>query len=328
MGDLRTGFSDAFGREGAGDRPVVSVTIVLYNSEDHLRGCLDGIRADLQEGYAELIAVDNASPDDSARVVSREIPFATIIRSPVNRGFAAGCNLAWPRLRGRYWLLLNPDVLMAPGTVRALARWMDANPAVGAASPWLRDPATGDVRYPGQVFPSISRTVVELLRLHRLLPALVRGSFLQGAYVTGSQLAQGGPRPDWVPGAAMIVRREAVVSAGTLCDEFFLYGEDVEWCWRIRNHGWQIATCPDIFVTHYESASSRRTWRDDAVTPRIVAGFLASCQAMRGRRYARMFGLVTTLALAIESVHPRRSPELRRRYRSLRRVWWEALGDV
>ena len=304
--------------------PDVSVTLVLYNSDDHLRACLGALEGALSSGRAELVVVDNASPDSSAAIVQAAAPQARLISSAVNRGFAGACNLAWKSVTARYWLLLNPDVVLDPGTLEELSRWMDEHPDVAIASPWIRDGDTGERAYPGRAFPSIARTLIELLRLHLLLPAQRRGDFLQGSYVRpGAPVAAA---PDWVPGAVMLVRSVAVAAVGPLDESFFLYGEDLEWCWRMRSSGWRISICPDATATHYSSASSRRTWPEDEVAGRIAAGLAAACGKMRGSRYARVYALVTVLALSLEAWHPRRSPTQRRAAASARQAWLRTLG--
>ncbi len=86
---------------------------------------------------AELLVVDNASPDDSVQIAKRACPEATVIQATENRFFAGGCNLAWPYVRGDYWLLLNPDVTVPAGGLRNLVAWMDEHPETGAATPNL-----------------------------------------------------------------------------------------------------------------------------------------------------------------------------------------------
>jgi GT2 family glycosyltransferase len=299
--------------------PDVSVTVVLYNSDDHLRACLAALDGELRTGFAELIAVDNASPDDSARITVEAVPRVTLIRSPVNRGFAGACNLAWPSVGGRYWLLLNPDVTLDPGTLEELVRWMDEHPSVAVSSPWFRQATRGELAYPGRAFPSISRSLIELLRLHLLLPAGVRGGLLQGPYVKSATTTT--TPPDWVPGAAMMLRSQAVEQVGLLDEAFFLYGEDLEWCWRARSSGWGIATCPTAAATHHTSASGRRTWTEEEIDGRIAAGIAQACRKVRGRLYARVYALLTVFALSLEAWHPGRPSEARRRYVTVRGAW-------
>jgi N-acetylglucosaminyl-diphospho-decaprenol L-rhamnosyltransferase len=309
-----------------GGPPDVSVTLVLYNSDDHLRACLGALEGALRSGRAELVLVDNASPDPSATVALAAAPQARLISSAVNRGFAGACNLAWPSVSGRYWLLLNPDVVLDPGALEELARWMDQHPDVAIVSPWLRAGSSGEPVYPGRAFPSVSRGLIECLRLHLLLPAHRRGELLQGSYVN-----PGVPVPadsDWVPGAAMMVRRTAIDAVGLLDESFFLYGEDLDWCWRMRSAGWRIATCPAALATHHASASSRRTWPEDEVARRIAAGVAEACRKVRGTRYARAYALVTVLALSLEAWHPGRSPEHRRGAASARRAWSRTLRNL
>lgn len=288
-------------------RPGLSATVVVYNSDDYLRRCLSSIRDAVLEGLAELIVVDNASPDQSARIVREEFPEATLVRSEVNRGFAGGCNLAWPRVRGRYWFLLNPDVVVPRGGLRQLVEWMDAHPEIGAASPELVD-RHGNLACVGRRFQSVSRTLLEISRVHLLLPARVRSEIFLGSY----RRSQGDHLDvDFVPGAAMIVRREAVEAAGLLSESVPMYGEDTEWCWRIRRAGWRIGVCGALRFQHDEGQSAIRTWGEMERTTRMWHGIYASCARMRGAAYCRLLIVANALAFAIEAHHPRRTREER-----------------
>ena len=302
--------------------PTVSVTIVLHNSEHELRGCLAAIRPDLQSGFAELIAVDNASPDDSAGEVARALPAAKIIRSARNLGFAAGANLAWPHVRGRYWLLLNPDTELDEGGIEKLAAWMDANPQLGAASAELAGQLGDELPSTGRALPSPWRPLLEASRLHLLLPRRARGGILRGAYWSGGDQLDAG----WVPATALMARREAIESVGLLDDRFFLYGEDIEWCWRMRQSGWSVGVCSTVRALHREGASALRTFDEGAVRQRMVEGEVDAVRKVRGDRYARMYARATALALGIESRHPGRSAERRRSARSAAHAWHRAGG--
>lgn len=303
--------------------PTVSITIVIHNSARWLAACLESIRDDLASGFAELLVVDNASPDDSMAIVAREWPQARSIDAGGNRGFAGGCNLAWPSVRGRYWLLLNPDVVVPEGGLRRLVEWMDREGEIGAASPELIDEA-GRRRSVGQRAPSVGLVLMEMLRLHRLLPAAVRGRLLRGAYWRAGD--QHGV--DWTPGTALLVRREAVEGAGLLSEAFFMYGEDIEWCWRIRQAGWRIGVCGSVAFRHFEGGSSARTWGREATLARMAAGTVSACRAIRGARYARAYAAAQAAALALESWLPHRSTEQRARARALARAFRRAAaGD-
>jgi GT2 family glycosyltransferase len=302
--------------------PTVSVTIVLHNSERELERCLEAIRPEVESGFAELIGVDNASPDDSAGAVASALPEARIICSSENLGFAAGANLAWPHVRGRYWLLLNPGTEPDEGGIEKLAAWMDANPQLGAASAELAGQLGDKPPSTGRALPSPWRPLLEASRLHLLLPRRARGGILRGAYWSGGDQLDAG----WVPATVLMARREAIESVGLLDDRFFLYGEDIEWCWRMRQGGWSIGVCSTVRAWHREGASVLRTFDEEAVCQRMVEGEVDAVRKVRGDRYARMYARATALALGIESRHPGRSAERRRSAGSAARAWHRAGG--
>ncbi len=297
-------------------QPVVSVTVVAYNSDDCIRRCLLSVQDVVDKGFAELIVVDNDSPDRSARIVTEEFPEAKLVRSGINRGFAGGCNLAWPFVRGRYWLLLNPDVVVPARALERLVEWMDRRPELEVGSPGLTDGA-GRVISAARRFPSLSGSILEMLRLHRLMSSAKRAELLLGAYWTGTEDHL---NVDWVPGTAMIVRREVVGDAGLLSEHALMYGEDTEWCWRIRRAGWRIGACGALRFQHDEGQSAIRTWGEMERNGRMWRGTYASCARMRGIMYCRLLMVANALALAIEAYHPGRRPEARAQSRNHLRV--------
>ena len=296
--------------------PQISATVVLYNSAEHLGECLNSIRPAVDDGFVELIAVDNASPDDSARLAETLIPTATIVRSSSNRGFAAGANLGWPYVRGRYWLLLNPDVVLPPNGVTKLAAWMEANPDVGIASPELVG-ADHQPQSSGRVFPSIALTLLELSRLHKLLPKRLRAHLLKGPYWLGGDHLSA----DWVPGAAVIVRSDAVTTVGLLSESFFMYGEDIEWCSRFRAAGWKVGVCSEVVAVHHERGSAGRTWDAAEADRRIADGMLQAIRMRRGALYAHLYGRAYLAALWVEAHHPMRGMRRRASSRETFDVW-------
>jgi N-acetylglucosaminyl-diphospho-decaprenol L-rhamnosyltransferase len=303
--------------------PELSISIVLYNSAGRLSACLESISREVSDGFAELCVVDNASPDDSVRIVAEHCPGAVRIDAGSNRGFAAGQNLARPHVRGRYWLLLNPDVVVPEGGLRTLVAWMDRHPTVGAASPEIES-VPGAPRSPGQRFPSVLLSLLEMSRLHLLLSESARGRLLRGAY---------GPRGDeldldWVPATALVVRREAAEAAGPLAEDFFMYGEDIEWCWRIHRAGWQVGVCGAVAFVHHEASSSNRTWGTDETRRRIARGTCAACRRIRGRLPAAAFAVTQAAALAIESWLPHRPAAARASSRAMSRAYLDALAGV
>jgi GT2 family glycosyltransferase len=296
--------------------PELSIAIVLHNSADALAECLGSIRNAVDHGWAEVIAVDNDSPDDSASVLRRELPGAELVSLDRNRGFAAGANTAMARAQGRYWLLLNPDVRVPGNGLQRLVEWMDCHPRLGVASPEIVG-ADGRWQSPGRAAPSIGRTLLELTRLHRALPRGVRGKVLRGSYWPGGDQVDAG----WVPGTSMIVRPEAAREVGALPEELFMYGEDLAWCWRMRRAGWGIGVCAATTFVHETGSSVRATFGEGQAQRRIAFGIDAACRSIYGPRQARLLAALTALSLLVESAAPGRDPDERARARSAARVW-------
>lgn len=184
-------------------------------------------------GY-RVVMVDNASSDASVELVQRRHPEVAVLRHAENRGFAAACNAGGRSLPGRYVLLLNSDVTLAPRSLEALVALMDREPRLGALTPRMCWP---DGRLQGP----------------RLAP-----------WARARELA----RMDWVPGTCLLLRREALDQVGWLDEDFFFYNEDLDLSWRLRKAGWQLACAPDIRVHHHEGAATRS---DPAVRARAMA---------------------------------------------------------
>jgi GT2 family glycosyltransferase len=289
---------------------------VLYNSADGIRECLRSIRGEVDVGVAELVAVDNASPDDSASIVRAECPGAQVVEMDHNRGFAAGVNAALDRARGRYWLLLNPDVRAPADGLRRLVTWMDAHPNIAVASPDIVD-LDGRWEEPGRSLPSVGRTLLRLTRLHRLLPDDLRRRVFRAGYWTGGDQLDAG----WVPGTVMIVRPAAAEAVGPLREELFMYGEDLEWCWRMRRAGWRVGVCSSTTFVHATSSSARRTFGADDLDRRIAEGMDAACRLMYGATHARVLAALTAVMFALDARLPSNPPAQRDRARAAARIW-------
>lgn len=296
--------------------PELTVVVVLYNSASELPECLESIRADVESGWAELILVDNASPDASREVATRLLPQAKVVALSENRGFAGGVNAALGTARGPYVMLLNPDVKVPANGLRQMVDWMIKRPAVGAASPDIVN-TDGTSGSPARALPSVGLTLLEMARLHRLLPSELRSRLLLGAYWNGAETLNVG----WVPGTAMVVSANVVSEVGGLSDSMFMYGEDLEWCWRIRRAGYRIGVNPSCRFAHAGSASSDRTWGEPERVRRVMAGVYQAYVRMRGERYARTLALLSAVALALDVGGSARTPQERRARRSAARDW-------
>jgi len=299
-------------------RPELSIVVVLYNSASELHTCLQSIHAEAASGWAEVLLVDNASPDDSAAIGVDAIPSAQLLSMRRNRGFAGGVNEALTKANGRYILLLNPDVVVPPGGLREMIAWMERYPSLGAASPDVVDPS-GGTEGPANAFPSIWRTMLELSRLDKLLPRRLRSVVMLGAYWDRRETHRVG----WVPGTAMFVRADVVRDVGRLSDSMFMYGEDIEWCWRIRKRGYQVGVNPRVAVSHAGSTSSVRTWGKAEKDRKVTAGIHEACKIMYGSTHARLLAVARAGSLALDARLPHRDGAQRGSATDGSRLWFE-----
>jgi GT2 family glycosyltransferase len=236
----------------------IAIVVVSYNVCDLLRQCL--VSATTAELPAHVIVVDNASHDGSVEMIRREFPGVHLLANTTNRGFAAGTNqgiryaLAAPQPPD-YVLLLNPDALLRPGALRALLTFMDAHPRVGAAGARLFYP-DGRHQEGAWHFPTLLMTLFDLFPPRGPLLGRLYASSLNGRY-----REERGTEPfpiDHPLGAAMLMRRETIAEVGLLDEEYWMYVEEVDWCYRCRAAGWAIWQVPQAEVVHVAGASSQQ----------------------------------------------------------------------
>jgi N-acetylglucosaminyl-diphospho-decaprenol L-rhamnosyltransferase len=225
----------------------------------------------------ELFVVDNASSDGSAAMVSMEYPWAHLIENPTNAGYAHANNLALARCRGRYLLLLNPDTVLPPDALARMVAFMDAHPEAGASGPKL-------VRQNGSLdlacrrsFPSPEVSLYRMLGLSKLFPKSRRFGRYNMTYVDDDQPME----VDSVVGAFMMVRDLAVKQVGLLDDSFFMYGEDLDWAYRIKAAGWKVLYNPEVVVLHVKGAASSRHARKATIE------FYRAMHIFYNKHYAR-----------------------------------------
>jgi len=248
--------------------PELAVIIVSYNVRTLLRACLDSLQADLARSRlgAEIWVVDNASADGSAEMVRRRFPQVHLIASDQNLGFAAGNNLALKALLQKapcasrameYVLLLNPDTTVQPGALDTLLAFMAEHPGAGAAGAQLRYP-DGSFQHSAFRFPTLVQILLDFFPLHhRLIHSWVNGRYPRAWYERGEPFEIDHPL-----GAAMMVRREAIQKIGLLDERFFMYCEEIDWCWRMKRAGWRVYCVPRAVVIHHEAQSAHQ-FRDE-----------------------------------------------------------------
>jgi len=231
----------------------LSIVIVNWNVRDLLRRCLHSILADLQTCRFEIIVVDNASTDGSVEMVHQEFPQVRLIASEVNLGYTGGNNRGIAASQGRYILLLNPDTEVLDDALVTMVAYMDAHPDVGALGPQLLNP-DGSVQSSRRRFPTLGTALVESTVIQQWWP----DNRILRRYYVQDRPDDAISEVDWVTGACILLRRQAVEQVGPLDDAFFMYSEELDWCRRARDAGWKVVYLPTARVIHHEGKSSEQ----------------------------------------------------------------------
>jgi N-acetylglucosaminyl-diphospho-decaprenol L-rhamnosyltransferase len=267
-------------QEPSTPRPLVDALVVTWNSAgvtpDALRHTLDSNR----DCEIRLLVRDNASADGTATAIAETLPEAIIEKGEENIGFAAAVNRLIARSSAPWVLLLNPDAWAEPGAIATLVARAVERPRAAAVVPRLENP-DGTLQHSTHPFPSVG--VAATMLLGRRIPRR-RGErmLLEGVW------AHDRARPvDWAIGAAMLIRRAALEEIGGLDERFFIYVEDLEWCWRAHEAGWEIFFEPAAVVKHIGNVSGE-----------IAFGDKRTATYMRNtyRFYRREHGAVSTAA--------------------------------
>jgi N-acetylglucosaminyl-diphospho-decaprenol L-rhamnosyltransferase len=241
----------------------LAVVIVNYNTRCLLRECLTSVYHSEGDVSFQVWVVDNASTDGSAEMVATEFPQVHLIRSEVNGGYSYANNLGLreglkPEAPApAYVLLLNPDTLLPPSALADMLAFMEAHPEAGAAGPRL-------VRASGELdlacrrgFPTPMNSFYKIFGLSRLFPHSLRFARYNLTYLDPDETAE----VDAVAGSFMMVRREAIQEVGLLDEDFFMYGEDLDWAYRMKAAGWKVYYNARVTVLHYKGESSRSSRR-------------------------------------------------------------------
>jgi GT2 family glycosyltransferase len=233
----------------------LSIIIVNWNGKSVLENCLTSIYDNQPNLEFELIVVDNASRDDSVAMIQSRFSDVRVFCNAENLGFAAGNNVGFALARGRYVLLLNNDTLVLPGALDESVRFMNAHADIGALGCRIEFP---DRRFQTSCYRFNDPLVLFMIRV------LPLGSVARERLNYGRYWAKEFSQPtdvDTVAGCFMMVRREVLDDVGVLDEDFFMYGEDEEWCARIHAGGWRIVYFPTATIIHIHRFSSNQARR-------------------------------------------------------------------
>jgi len=249
--------------------PDASVVVVTYNGLPWIERCLESVRGE------ETIVVDNGSTDGTVEVVRELFPDVRVIEQE-NLGLAAGWNAGMAAASGRWFLILNADAWLTEGSLRRLVAFGDEHPDAALVGPRLLNP-DGTLQRSVRGFPTLWRLATEYFFLRKLAPR----TRLLNAFYAGGFRHDAVREAEFVMGACMLVRREAVVQVGPLDEDFFLFSEETDWAYRFRRAGWRVLFFPGAECVHVGGAShGGRLLREN------VRGHLRFLAKHRGVPYA------------------------------------------
>lgn len=225
--------------------PEISVVIVGWNARHYLELCLDSIAKAPPRRTMEVLVVDNASTDGSAEMIESKFPWVKLIKSTENLGFSKGNNVAIRQAQGHYVALVNPDVIVFPGCLDALADYLDQNPKVGDVGPRVLNPDIS-MQSTCRRFPTLWNNFCSATRLEQIFKGspLFAGEHM--FYFTHDRTLS----VDVIVGCFSMIRQEAFDAVGLLDENLFMYGDDVDWCRRARNAGWEVVFFPGAQAIH------------------------------------------------------------------------------
>ncbi|MGB9629360.1 MAG: glycosyltransferase family 2 protein [Thermodesulfobacteriota bacterium] len=226
----------------------VSVIIVNWNTKNYLLHCLESLFY-TGEGFSkEVIVVDNGSQDGSVNELKKSFPSVHLIENKSNLGFAKAVNLGLQQASGRYLLLLNPDTLIKDGSIEELFSFMEEHREVAVTGPQLLN---GDGSKQNSIanFPSLTTELLNKNLLRWLFPERYPGK--EKDYSNPIEV-------DSVIGACMMVRREAMEQVGLLDEDYFLFLEETDWCYRMRKAGWKVYHVPQARVIHFQGKGAEK----------------------------------------------------------------------
>lgn len=235
----------------------LSVIIVNYNTCELTIQALDSVFQNTRGLEFEVFVVDNASVDESIETIRMCYPQVTIIANDANLGFAAANNKAIALASGQYILLLNSDTIVQEDCLSRCVMYLNRHPETGALGCRILL-ADGQLDHAcKRGFPTPQASLFYFLKLHKLFPYSRYFGQYTLDYISEDSISE----VDAITGAFMMVRKETIEEIGLLDEDFFMYGEDLDWCYRIKAAGWKIIYFPEARIIHLKGGSGGRKSR-------------------------------------------------------------------
>ena len=287
----------------------IAVAVISYNTREYLRHCLASV---LAAGAREVVVADNGSTDGSVEMLRDEFPSVVLIVDPTNPGYGGASNVAIAQCRAPYVLLLNSDTVLQPDALDALSRYLDDHPRTAVVGPRLLNP-DGTLQRSIHQFPS---PLVTLLDYSWLGWAVGYVPGVRRLYSTRDS-HEHARATDWVTGAALAIRRSAFEAVGGFDPSYFMYFEEVDLSYRLRQAGWETHFAPVTEVVHAGGASTRQQ-RVRMLAQQMAAAMqfserYQSPSSVRATRWALRFGLRCRVVGDMVRYRVTRDPERRQR---------------
>ncbi|HEV2368357.1 MAG TPA: glycosyltransferase family 2 protein [Acidimicrobiales bacterium] len=223
--------------------------VVNYNTGAYLLRCVRGLTED---GVGEVVVVDNASTDGSIELLEEAGLPVRVIRSGDNRGYGGGANIGINATESELVLVANADLEVKPGGVARLVVALDTEPELGIVGPRITAP-DGALYPSARTFPNLADSIG-----HAFLGIIAPGNRWSRRYKMLDWDHGTAARVDWVSGACFVARREVIEKLGGFDEDYFMYGEDVDLCWRARQAAWEVGYEPRAEVVHVQGVSADR----------------------------------------------------------------------
>ncbi|HEX3266725.1 MAG TPA: glycosyltransferase family 2 protein [Gaiellaceae bacterium] len=250
----------------------VSVVVVTFNALPWIERALESVR-----GY-ETIVVDHGSTDGTLELVRERFPEARLIEQE-NKGLGGGSNAGMRVASGAYFLLLNSDAWALDDAVERLAAFAGDHPEAAVVGPKLLNP-DGSLQRSVRGFPTVWRLATEYLFLRKLAPRSRALNAFYGAGFDHEEVREA----EFLMGACLLVRREAADTVGLFDEDFFMFSEETDWCYRFRQAGWKVLFTPEAEFVHVGGATTRQNW--GPMFREQVRGHLRFLAKHRGRKEA------------------------------------------
>ena len=301
----------------------VAVVIVSWNVRDYLADCLRSVYSDFAHSdiSGQVWVVDNNSTDGSVEMVQNLFPQVHLIANKNNPGFGAANNQGMRHANSfqpRYFFLLNPDTVVRQGALRQMLTFMDQNQQAGMCGARL---VFGDGRFQHSAFafPRLGQLIFDLFPLPNRFYSRLYESRFNGRYPRKLYNPKRGPfRIDHPLGATMLVRRDVAETTGGFDETFFMYCEELDWCWRIQKAGWHIYTVPAAEIVHYGGESTQQ------VAARSVINLWDSRAKFYQRHYGPIINRVAHFIVKLGMVRKARmtnEPKLKAAYHRVVTIW-------